>query len=162
MLFRSVENLEHLVRAVLGVDDRTAALHVDVAGPVHDWIVFFRHQQIAGDAVKRVAEAVAVEVHQGFAHLSLDLDVGQDHFVDAVTGKGDHALSLLGWNGSYADPDNFVGALFGSPNAQLSMNDPQLVSKITRARSMPNGTERVAAYEAINQQLAETVPAGPS
>ncbi|WP_245934403.1 ABC transporter substrate-binding protein [Arthrobacter psychrolactophilus] len=82
-------------------------------------------------------------------------------YVAAVTGKGDHALSLLGWNGSYADPDNFVGALFGTPNAQLSINDPQLVSKITRARSMPNGTERVAAYEAINQQLAETVPAVP-
>ncbi|SED97114.1 peptide/nickel transport system substrate-binding protein [Arthrobacter alpinus] len=82
-------------------------------------------------------------------------------YVSAVTSSGDHALSLLGWNGSYADPDNFVGALFGAPNAQLSMNDPQLVSKITRARSMPNGPDRVAAYQAISEQLAQTVPAVP-
>ncbi len=82
-------------------------------------------------------------------------------YVSAVTSSGDHALSLLGWNGSYADPDNFVGVLFGTPNAQLAMNDPQLVSKITRARSMPNGPDRVAAYQAISEQLAKTVPAVP-
>ncbi len=84
-----------------------------------------------------------------------------DGYVTAVTNDAGHALSLLGWNGSYADPDNFVGPLFGAPSAELGMNDPQLVSKITRARSMPNGPERVAAYESISKQLAETVPAVP-
>ncbi len=84
-----------------------------------------------------------------------------DGYITAVTGEGDHALSLMGWNGSYADPDNFVGPLFGSPNAELGMDDPQLVSKITRARSMPNGPDRDAAYDSINKQLAETVPAVP-
>lgn len=84
-----------------------------------------------------------------------------DGYLAAVTHDGDHALSLLGWNGSYADPDNFVGPLFGSPNAELGLDDPQLVSKVTRARSMPNGPDRVAAYESISRQLAETVPAVP-
>lgn len=84
-----------------------------------------------------------------------------DGYLSAVTDDGDHALSLLGWNGSYADPDNFVGPLFGSPGTELGMDDPQLVSKITRARSMPNGPDRVAAYESISKQLAETVPAVP-
>ncbi len=82
-------------------------------------------------------------------------------YLTAVIDNTDHALSLLGWNGSYADPDNFVGPLFGAPSAELGMDDPQLVSKITRARSMPNGPERVAAYESISKQLAETVPAVP-
>ncbi|MFQ4147377.1 ABC transporter substrate-binding protein [Arthrobacter sp. LAPM80] len=82
-------------------------------------------------------------------------------YVTAVTNDGDHALSLLGWNGSYADPDNFAGPLFGSPNIELGMNDPQLVSKITRARSLPNGPDRIAAYEAISKNLAATVPAVP-
>lgn len=84
-----------------------------------------------------------------------------DGYVEAVTKAGDHALSLLGWNGSYADSDNFVGPLFGAPGAQLGLKDPQLVSKITRARSMPNGADRVAAYESISKQLAATVPAVP-
>ncbi len=82
-------------------------------------------------------------------------------YIPAVTDNDEHALSLLGWNGSYADPDNFVGPLFGSPNTLLGMNDPQLASKITRARSLPDGPDRIAAYEAISKQLAETVPAVP-
>lgn len=84
-----------------------------------------------------------------------------DGYLNAVTSDTDHALSLLGWNGSYADPDNFVGPLFGSPTDELGMDDPQLVSKITRARGLPNGPERTAAYEAISKQLAATVPAVP-
>ncbi len=82
-------------------------------------------------------------------------------YVNAVKSGGDQALSLLGWNGSYADPDNFVGPLFSTPGAELGMNDPQLLSKITRARGMPDGPDRVAAYESISKQLAATVPAVP-
>lgn len=82
-------------------------------------------------------------------------------YLNVVTNDTDHALSLLGWNGSYSDPDNFVGPLFGSPTDELGMDDPQLVSKITRARGLPNGPERTAAYEAISKQLAATVPAVP-
>jgi peptide/nickel transport system substrate-binding protein len=84
-----------------------------------------------------------------------------DGYVKAVTSPGDHALSLMGWNGSYADPDNFVGPLFGAPNGELGLQDPQLVSKITRARSLPNGPDRTAAYDAINKLIAATVPAVP-
>ncbi|WP_230085290.1 MULTISPECIES: ABC transporter substrate-binding protein [Arthrobacter] len=84
-----------------------------------------------------------------------------DGYVAAVTSPGDHALSLMGWNGSYSDPDNFVGPLFGSPNGELGLVDPQLVSKITRARSLPNGAERAAAYESVSKQIAATVPAVP-
>lgn len=79
----------------------------------------------------------------------------------AVTSTGDHALSLMGWNGSYADPDNFVGPLFGSSNAEFGSTDPQLVSKITRARSLPDGTERTEAYDSINNLIAATIPAVP-
>lgn len=82
-------------------------------------------------------------------------------YLDKVTSAGDHALSLMGWNGSYSDPDNFVGPLFGAPNAELGLADPALVSKITRARSLPNGGERSAAYDAINQRIAQSVPAIP-
>lgn len=84
-----------------------------------------------------------------------------DGYIDTVTSKGEHALSLMGWNGSYSDPDNFVGPLFGSPNAELGLEDPALVSKITRARSLPNGPERSAAYDAINKRIAQSVPAVP-
>lgn len=85
-----------------------------------------------------------------------------DDYSGKVTNPGDHALDLMGWNGGYSDPDNFVGPIFGSSNnGELGLEDPQLVSKITRARSLPNGPERTAAYESISQQIATTIPAVP-
>ena len=73
--------LRHDVRPAVG---RTALVHVDAGGPVHRRIVFRRHQQLAGRAVQRVAEPVAVEVHQRRNGLSADVLVRQDHLVDAV------------------------------------------------------------------------------
>ncbi|WP_231391809.1 ABC transporter substrate-binding protein [Arthrobacter sp. 35W] len=96
----------------------------------------------------------------GFNIVPVPVDWADD-YVGKVTSPGDHALHLMGWNGLYADPDNFVGTLFGAPNAELGLNDPQLVSKILRARSLPVGTERNEAYQSISEQIAKTVPAIP-
>ena len=63
---------------------RAAGLHVDVGRPVDRGIVLLGHEQLAGLAIERVAEAVAVEVDQNLAHLTVDLVVGEDHLVDAV------------------------------------------------------------------------------
>ncbi len=84
-----------------------------------------------------------------------------DGYLAQVTSPGDHALHLLGWNGSYADPDNFVGPLFGENNGEFGLQDPQIFSKIARARGLPDGAERTAAYETINAQIAAIVPAVP-
>lgn len=84
-----------------------------------------------------------------------------DDYLGKVTSAGDHALHLMGWNGGYSDPDNFVGPLFGSPNGEFGLTDPQLVSKIDRAKSLPNGPDRNDAYQSINTQIAQTLPAVP-
>ena len=47
-----------------------------------------------------------------------------DGYLQKVTSPGDHALHLLGWNGSYADPDNFVGPLFGENTGEFGYQDP--------------------------------------
>ena len=52
--------------------------------PVHGRIEFLGHQQRTRCAIERIAEPVAVEVHQRLGRLALDVDVGQDHLVDAV------------------------------------------------------------------------------
>ncbi|WP_373461929.1 ABC transporter substrate-binding protein [Arthrobacter sp. V4I6] len=82
-------------------------------------------------------------------------------YLQKVTSPGDHALHLLGWNGSYADPDNFVGPLFGEKSGEFGYQDPQVFSKIARARSLPDGEERTEQYQTINAQIAATVPAVP-
>jgi peptide/nickel transport system substrate-binding protein len=82
-------------------------------------------------------------------------------YLQKVTSPGDHALHLLGWNGSYADPDNFVGPLFGEKTGEFGYQDPQVFSKIARARGLADGKERTEQYQTINAQIAATVPAVP-
>ncbi|MDQ0735370.1 ABC transporter substrate-binding protein [Arthrobacter agilis] len=84
-----------------------------------------------------------------------------DGYVAAVQKPGDRAFHLLGWSGSYEDPDNFVGALFGSRNDEFGYDDPQLFSKINRARGLPNGEDRTTAYASISSQIAGRIPAVP-
>ncbi|MCU1567837.1 MAG: ABC-type dipeptide transport system, periplasmic component [Pseudarthrobacter sp.] len=82
-------------------------------------------------------------------------------YLQKVQSPGDHALHLLGWNGSYSDADNFVGPLFGEKTGEFGYQDPQVFSKINRARGMPEGEERDEQYHTINAQIAATVPAVP-
>ena len=63
---------------------RAAGIHIDVGRPVDRGIVFLGDQQLSRLAVERVAEAVAVEVDHRLARRPADVDVGQDHLVDAV------------------------------------------------------------------------------
>ena len=46
-------------------------LHVDVGRPVHRRVVLLGDQQLAGLAIQRVAEAVAIEVHERLVGLPL-------------------------------------------------------------------------------------------
>jgi peptide/nickel transport system substrate-binding protein len=84
-----------------------------------------------------------------------------DGYLQKVTSPGDHALHLLGWNGSYSDPDNFVGPLFGEKSGEFGYQDPQVFSKIARARGLPEGKDRTEQYQTINAQIAAMVPAVP-
>nr|WP_307097820.1 ABC transporter substrate-binding protein [Arthrobacter sp. V1I9] len=84
-----------------------------------------------------------------------------DGYLQKVQSPGDHALHLLGWNGSYSDADNFVGPLFGEKNGEFGYQDPQVFSKISRARGLPEGEERDEQYHTINAQIAASVPAVP-
>jgi len=84
-----------------------------------------------------------------------------DGYVATVQQAGDRAFHLLGLSGSYQDPDNFVGALFGSESEEFAYSDPQLFSKINRARGLPEGDDRRAAYADISAQISRRVPAVP-
>ncbi len=84
-----------------------------------------------------------------------------DGYVATVQQSGDRAFHLLGLSGSYQDPDNFVGALFGSYNDEFGYEDPQLISKINRARGLPNGENRTEAYADISSHISNRIPAIP-
>ncbi|WP_309081960.1 ABC transporter substrate-binding protein [Zhihengliuella sp.] len=85
----------------------------------------------------------------------------EDGYIDAVL-SGEHAgFHLLGWNGSYRDPDHFLSSLFGLSSRQFGYDSTALKTHLAAARSMPEGPERAAAYQAISDLLARDLPAQP-
>ncbi|MFE4078116.1 ABC transporter substrate-binding protein [Paenarthrobacter sp. YIM B13468] len=85
----------------------------------------------------------------------------EDGYLQKVQSPGDHALHLLGWNGSYADADNFLGPLFGEARGEFGYTDSEVFHKIERARALPDGDDRNTQYQAINAEIAASVPAVP-
>lgn len=84
-----------------------------------------------------------------------------DGYVDTVVSGKRPGFHLLGWNGSYRDPDHFIGSMFGSETAEFGYDSPRLRSMVVTARSMPNGDDRAAAYQQIGELLATDLPALP-
>jgi peptide/nickel transport system substrate-binding protein len=84
-----------------------------------------------------------------------------DGYLDRVRDSKDQALHLGGMNGSYRDPDNFLGTLFGTESREFGLDSAQLTSRLARARALEPGEERTAAYLQINEQLARLLPAVP-
>jgi peptide/nickel transport system substrate-binding protein len=82
-------------------------------------------------------------------------------YLQRVQSTDKHALHLSGLSGSYRDPDNFVGTLFGAPSAEFGFNSAVVFSRIAEARTLPNGPERTQAYQDINDLLARRLPALP-
>ena len=83
---------------------------------------------------------------------------------DVDQGKAD--LFLLGWNGDYNTPDNFVGNFFSDPNNRFGTgNSPwgkTLQQEIQAADSEPDAEKRTGMYEELNKKLkAEYLPAVP-
>ncbi|HET7414694.1 MAG TPA: ABC transporter substrate-binding protein [Arthrobacter sp.] len=84
-----------------------------------------------------------------------------DGYLQKVQSNGPHGLHLLGWSGSYRDPDNFVGPLFGMESPEFSFSNEQLFEAIDTARTLPAGDERVEVYQDIETTLSEEIPAVP-
>jgi peptide/nickel transport system substrate-binding protein len=84
-----------------------------------------------------------------------------DGYLARIRSAGDRAFHLGGWSGSYQDPDHFISPLFGAPSAEFGFNDILLFTRISNARSLPEGPERVQAYQEISTEVSELVPAVP-
>ena len=84
-----------------------------------------------------------------------------DGYVAKVRSGEVPGLHLLGFNGGYRDPDDFMGALFTSNGKQFGYDSPILAAQVLLARSMPAGPERTRAYEELSNTLATDLPALP-
>ncbi|GAA2817318.1 ABC transporter substrate-binding protein [Saccharopolyspora taberi] len=83
---------------------------------------------------------------------------------DVDNAKAD--LFLLGWNGDYDTPDNFIGTFFGTPtNRFYTAGAPwgeQLAAELRAADGEPDETRREGMYQEINRKLlSQYLPAVP-
>lgn len=84
-----------------------------------------------------------------------------DGYVSKVRAGDTPGLHLLGFNGGYRDPDDFLGGIFSESSRQFGYNSPVMQAQILLARSIPNGDDRVNAYQEISKTLATDLPALP-
>jgi peptide/nickel transport system substrate-binding protein len=79
---------------------------------------------------------------------------------DYQTGK--FPMYMLGWNGDYADPDNFLTTFFG-PSAvdALGWDSPEVRDILLQARQVPGMETRASLYAQANDMVADQAPSIP-
>ncbi|PQZ92202.1 ABC transporter substrate-binding protein [Arthrobacter sp. MYb227] len=82
-------------------------------------------------------------------------------YVARVRAGDSPGFHLLGFNGGYRDPDDFLGGIFSETSSQFGYNSPILQAQILLARSLEVGEERSTAYQEISSTLAQDLPALP-
>ena len=82
-------------------------------------------------------------------------------FLSAVNrGEAGH-LYLVGWNGDWGDPDDWVGIFFQSYQKAWGFKNPKLFKLLTRAEGEPNFNKRVLLYQQANRDIMKFLPGVP-
>jgi peptide/nickel transport system substrate-binding protein len=82
-------------------------------------------------------------------------------FLSAVN-RGDAGhLYMVGWNGDWGDPDDWVGIFFQSYQKAWGFKNPKLFKLLTRAEGEPNFAKRVALYQQANVYIMKFLPGVP-
>jgi peptide/nickel transport system substrate-binding protein len=88
-------------------------------------------------------------------------DAWAPDYLQKIQGTADHGVHLLGWTGDYNDTDNFVGVFFGQEKPEFGFSDPELFADLSEARGTSDIDAATPLYEAINEEVAELIPAIP-
>ncbi|MFC4062128.1 ABC transporter substrate-binding protein [Planomonospora corallina] len=78
-----------------------------------------------------------------------------------TTQAGDCPLFLLGWNGDFGDPDNFLGTFFQSYSSQWSFRNEEIFTVLGDAEKEPDQAAREELYKKANALIADFVPGVP-
>jgi peptide/nickel transport system substrate-binding protein len=79
----------------------------------------------------------------------------------AAAQSGAAPVHLLGWNGDFADPDNFVGTFFRTRQPAWGSLDEQIYTQLEEARTESDLDRRTELYEEANRTIMEFLPGVP-
>ena len=110
--------------------------------------------QAAFEAFRRDLEAV------GFTVEPNQLPFSPDYVAAAFSGDTG-GMYLLGRNGDFADPANFLNQYFGKFNEEFGFEDPELFDLLARAEGEIDLEERDRLYQEASRQIMTMMPAVP-
>ena len=84
----------------------------------------------------------------------------EGYFQDVLSGD-DAGLHLLGAQGTFRDPENFLGRLFARVMPEFNYDSPEVRRRIRVAKSLPDGEARNAAYADVVELLTIDLPLIP-
>jgi peptide/nickel transport system substrate-binding protein len=109
---------------------------------------------------KRNFEAFAASLNQaGFKITPKAAPWSPDYL--GMVDEGKCPLYLLGWTGDYADPDNFLGTFFQTPQKAWGFDNKEIFSKLDEAETETDEDARTGLYQEANRLLADFVPGVP-
>ena len=79
----------------------------------------------------------------------------------AKVDSGETGLRLLGWNGDFADPDNFIGTFFRTKQPAWGPLEESIYSDLEAARTETDLEARTEMYQAVNKKIMEFLPGVP-
>ncbi len=110
---------------------------------------------------KEIYDDIASDLQAVGIHIVGKAEPWEQYLTD-TRDKGQHDLELLGFNGDYNDPGNFLGTLFGRERAEFSYNQPKLFNEISAADRESNPDKHAADYQQVNRDIMEKyLPAVP-
>src|SRR5207247_3752426 len=106
-------------------------------------------------------EAVKASLQNSGFSIKPDLLAVQADFLSAVN-RGDAGhLYMVGWNGHWGDPDDWVGIFFKTQQKAWGFNNPKLFNLLIRAQGEPNFKKRVKLYQQANRNIMKFLPGVP-
>ncbi len=79
----------------------------------------------------------------------------------AQVDNGKYGAYLLGWTGDYADPDNFIGTFFQTPQPAWGFENEELFSLLDEAETELDQARREELYQEANRMIMDFLPGLP-
>jgi peptide/nickel transport system substrate-binding protein len=109
---------------------------------------------------QKLAEAIQNYLAKVGVKATIDVYPWKEYKEKVLQGEGD--ILFYGWIGDNGDPDNFL-SLLDSKEIESSLNaakyaNPEVDKLLAEAKALPNGPERNAVYEKIQEILTADAP----